>query len=264
MSRPCCLTGIRSNDCFFLWVRPFMDFDERIIPDRTEKGILSVHLKRYDFARARCAGLEVLDIGCGAGYGSAYLAQKARQVKALDTDSEAIGYARAHYQLENLEFQVADAGRLPFGDMFFDRICSFEVIEHLDDPERCLAEAGRALKKNGIFFISTPWIRRPTQAPLNPHHKREWSHPDFKEFLEKYFSDVQIFWQVRKQTPAHRILQKLDFLGLRKRIPLPAVKALARTTGTSAFSELSLADMEISREFSDNPLSQIAVCTKPK
>jgi len=223
-----------------------------------------VHLKRYDFARARCAGLEVLDIGCGAGYGSAYLAEAALSVTALDKDPEIIDYARVHYRRGNLEFQVADAQRLPFGNQFFDRVCSFEVIEHLNDPERYLAEATRVLKKTGIFFISTPWVQKAEQTPLNPHHKREWSHPDFKEFLEKYFLDVQIGWQIRKQTSAHRILQKLDFLRLRTKVPLRLTKTLAHATGTTAFSELKLADMEIQLVFSEDPLSQIAVCTRPR
>ena len=70
---------------------------ERIVPDETEPGIVALHLKRYEFAQPYCAGREVLDAGCGVGYGTAFLAETARRVVGVDRSGDAIDYARTRY-----------------------------------------------------------------------------------------------------------------------------------------------------------------------
>ena len=59
--------------------RPVVAYPERIVPDETPAGVVALHLKRYDFARRYCDGADVLDAGCGVGYGAAYLAEVARE-----------------------------------------------------------------------------------------------------------------------------------------------------------------------------------------
>jgi len=83
-------------------------YPERIVPDQTAPGILALHLKRYEFARPHCVAAEVLDAGCGVGYGSAYLAEVASRVVGVDVSEEAIAYARERYRRPNLEFVLGD------------------------------------------------------------------------------------------------------------------------------------------------------------
>jgi protein-L-isoaspartate O-methyltransferase len=52
------------------------------------------HFHRYYVARQMARGVDVLDIACGEGYGSALLAQVARSVVGIDLDEEAIAHAR--------------------------------------------------------------------------------------------------------------------------------------------------------------------------
>src|SRR5918912_1032085 len=54
---------------------------ERIVPDATSPGIVALHLKRYEFAAQWCRDTEVLDAGCGVGYGSALLGEAARVLR---------------------------------------------------------------------------------------------------------------------------------------------------------------------------------------
>lgn len=56
--------------------------------------------------------------------------------------------------------QVADALHLPFKDKTFDTYCSFEVLEHISDPDRFFSEAARVLKKGGHCVISVPYYYR--------------------------------------------------------------------------------------------------------
>src|SRR5438552_18667808 len=83
-------------------------YPERIVPDETSPGIVALHLKRYEFAAPRCRGADVLDAGCGVGYGSAFLGEVAARVVGVDRDEPAIAYARARYGRTNVEFRVAD------------------------------------------------------------------------------------------------------------------------------------------------------------
>ena len=128
---------------------------ERIIPDETAPGIVAIHLKRYDFARRYVQGRRVLDVACGVGYGSRYLADIAASVVGVDLDPAATSYAKAHYaDLENVNFIQGDALKLPFDTHSFEVICSFETIEHVPDAPQFLKEVCRLLTPDGIFIVS--------------------------------------------------------------------------------------------------------------
>ena len=116
-----------------------MDFNERVVPNITANFQFKESLARYEFAeRSFKKNLKILDIGCGTGYGSAALGKK-REVIGIDNNKDAINYAKKYYS-KKVEFLVADALKLPFKKNEFDGACSFEVIEHLKNPNRFLKE----------------------------------------------------------------------------------------------------------------------------
>ena len=119
---------------------------ERIVPDATSSGIVAIHLKRYDFARDYVIGKRVLDLACGVGYGTRYLADVALFVIGVDVDTEATRYAIQRYGgADNVSILQTDAALLPFTANSFQAICSFETIEHLPDVKRYLREVTRSL-----------------------------------------------------------------------------------------------------------------------
>jgi SAM-dependent methyltransferase len=231
---------------------------ERIVPDETEPGIVALHLKRYEFARASCGGRDVLDAGCGVGYGTVFLAEAARRVVGVDLSEEAIAYARRRYAAPNVEFVVGDLLALPADEDSFDVVCAFETIEHLPDPERFVAEADRVLRRGGTLFVSTPRAERTNERPENPFHEREFSAADLEALLRTRFRAVELLGQRRVQTSRHRALQRLDVLGVRKRLPF--LRGVGRAvTGTPAMADLSSEDVEIASEL-DGATELIAVC----
>ena len=93
---------------------------ERVIPGQVNDDLWSEHVARYAFASRFADGKRVLDAGCGAGYGSAELAQSALQVTGLDIAHDAVEYARATYPLPNLLFLVSSCIATPFRPNSFE------------------------------------------------------------------------------------------------------------------------------------------------
>ena len=239
-----------------------MSHPERIDPDATEAGILALHLKRYDFALSFCDGAQVLDAACGAGYGAEHLAQRAKSVVGIDLSEETIAHARLRYPLPNLSFRVGDLALLPDEDASFDVVCSFETIEHVEDPERVLAEFARVLRDHGLLLVSTPNAPQTTTAPANPFHRIEWSAADFQALLERFFGEVELYGQRRVQSQSHRLLQRLDVLGLRRRVGI--LRRGSRLLGTAPMAELTLDDVLIERGTIAQASELVAVCRGPR
>ncbi len=97
----------------------------------------------------------VLDVGCGAGFLSNDMALRGREVTGIDIAADALAVARAHDGSGRVGYVEADALALPFDDGCFDAVCAMDLLEHVEDPERVIAEASRVLAPGGMFFFHT-------------------------------------------------------------------------------------------------------------
>jgi SAM-dependent methyltransferase len=170
---------------------------ERVIPGKVDEALWYEHMARYIFAADFVKDKTVLDAGCGSGYGTDFLAsQGAKYALGIDISPEAIAYAQAHYQRDNLEYRVMDVTEPDLNDGSFDVIVAFELIEHLQNQERFLAEMARVLKNDGLFIISTPnrEVYRLGLEP-NPFHTKEFNFEEFYQILSRYFYNVKVLAQ---------------------------------------------------------------------
>ncbi|MGC1122573.1 MAG: class I SAM-dependent methyltransferase [Candidatus Methanofastidiosia archaeon] len=177
-----------------------------IIPRRARHYIVQQHIMRYIFAAAFAKSKKVLDVACGASYGSCYLADYgAKCVVAVDISENALSYANTHYRRDNLYFLQGDAVHLPFHDSTFDVVASFETIEHITEYEIYLREMKRVLSPGGVFICSTPHIKY-TKHP--PYHVKEFYPDEFFELLENTFGTVQKYGQfITMMTRTHDVLE---------------------------------------------------------
>ncbi|WP_346292207.1 methyltransferase domain-containing protein [Sphaerothrix gracilis] len=115
----------------------------------------------------------ILDVGCGIGGSTLYLAEK--------FNAKAIGITLSPIQAErgtqraiaagleaagsapSASFQVADALNTPFEDNQFDFIWSMESGEHMPDKRQFLQECFQLLQPGGKFLLAT-WCHRPTDS----------------------------------------------------------------------------------------------------
>jgi SAM-dependent methyltransferase len=170
---------------------------ERLIPGEVDIDLLNEHMARYHFAVRLARGKRVLDAGCGAGYGSAELADVAESVTGIDIAPVAVEYARAHYAQPNLVFEEASCTRLPYADGAFDLVVAFEVIEHLENWRDFLQEVRRVLAPAGQVIVSTPNRLYYTESRggdgANPFHVHEFDFDEFNRELKQFFPYVSMF-----------------------------------------------------------------------
>ncbi len=178
---------------------------ERVIPGLVEDDLWNEHIARYLFASTLAAGKRVLDVGCGAGYGTHALARTASYAMGFDISPEAIGYARLHYG-QAAAFELGDATAFPADGRSFDLIAAFEVIEHLSEWAKLITEAARAVTESGLFMVSTPnktyyAETRREQGP-NEFHEHEFDYQEFLDALSEVFPHVRILAQNQTQAIA--------------------------------------------------------------
>jgi len=152
------------------------------------------HLLRYEWAETvlRERGAKhILDVACGAGYGSHRLAGFASEVLGVDANPGAIAYARKHYPHPAIRHEHARMEELPgrLGSSRFDAIVSFDTIEHAEGEQWLDVFAG-LLEPDGALLLSTPIAPVTTRTPENPHHTIEYSTEDLRSLLSTRFETV--------------------------------------------------------------------------
>ncbi len=99
-------------------------------------------------------GLRVLEVGCGRGGGSAYIARalEPKMMIGLDFSAHAVAFCCRTHQYPNLTFQQGDAEALPFHDAEFDAVVNVESSHCYGAMDVFLREARRVLKPGGGFL----------------------------------------------------------------------------------------------------------------
>jgi ubiquinone/menaquinone biosynthesis C-methylase UbiE len=145
----------------------------------------------------RAAPESVLDVGCGEGVLTERFAERldGGHVVGIDLDDPALRSEWERRARPNLEFRAYDGPELPFRSGEFDIACAIEVLEHVPDPERTLAEMVRVARRH--VLVSVP--REPLWRGLNmlrgaylrqfgntPGHVNHWSKRSFLDFVNKH------------------------------------------------------------------------------
>jgi 2-polyprenyl-3-methyl-5-hydroxy-6-metoxy-1,4-benzoquinol methylase len=175
-------------------VPPLALTGERTLPDvPAENYWYRRHLAVYEWIADRCRGLDVLDMACGEGYGSAVLARRAATVVGVDANPEAHEHARLRYARPGLRFErdLVDRFSQPC-----DAVVFLQTIEHVERPQHVLAHFKSLLRPGGAAYVSTPNVL--TLAPPgaeksdNPWHLREYRAAEFRALCEGVFERVEL------------------------------------------------------------------------
>ncbi|MGH3326251.1 MAG: class I SAM-dependent methyltransferase [Streptomycetales bacterium] len=162
------------------------------------------HEAAYRALTRYCLHADVLEAGCGEGYGGELLRTQAdARVVALDYDAQTIDHVKRTYPA--LVPVRGNVTALPFSGRTFDTVVSLQVIEHLWDPKALVREGARVLRPVGSLLISTP--NRNTfspgstepdteadteQGPANPFHHHEFTADELIDLLDPSFEVLRV------------------------------------------------------------------------
>ncbi len=203
-------------------VPPLALTGERTLPDVPEENYwYQRHLVVYEWIARRVAGLRVVDMACGEGYGSAVLAAAgARSVTGVDANPEAHEHARLRYVRDNLRFERDMVER--FADPC-DALVFLQTIEHVQDPAGLLARFRELLAAGGTAYVSTPNVL--TLAPPgaersgNPWHVYEYRPEEFAALCRASFPAVELYGLFHaRRLAAHAVALRLGWDAVHRRL----------------------------------------------
>lgn len=251
------------------------------------------HLFPYKFIADYVTDKDVLEIGCGAGYGSKLLSATAKRITTFDRDTDSLDYAKKNNYCNNIAYVLGDiSAGLPFKSKSFDIVVSFQVIEHLSNKilNIYLNEIIRVLKTGGQLYVTTPNRKvrlRFLQKPTNKFHIKEYSAKQLKRLLQQRFNLVEVtgirslpeiekieirrskqsFFKAYFSGPARIILLNLaKNLGVKKVIKwfenrsAKGKKSLITTSDESI--HYSIEDFRVDSHNTDKSLDLMAICKK--
>jgi SAM-dependent methyltransferase len=144
----------------------------------------------------------LLDVGCGEGVQTQRVARRLAPGRVVGVDLPGLEEEWRRRGEPNLSYRVAGAERLPFGDGEFDAVAALEVLEHVGDPARAVAEMAR-VARGGHVVASVP--REPLWRALNvargaylrdlgdtPGHVNHWSAGAFVRLLSRHGDVLQV------------------------------------------------------------------------
>ena len=213
-------------------VPPLALTGERTLPDVPEENYwFRRHLAVYEWIAARVAGLSVIDMACGEGYGSDVLARAAAGVVGVDANPEAHEHARLRYVRPNLRFERDLVDRF---SQAADAVVFLQTIEHVEQPGDVLEHFGSLVagaqsrgRDRAVVYVSTPNVLTlaPKGAPRsdNPWHVHEYRAEEFERLCSTRFATVELYglFHARKLR-AHELALRLGWDRVHARLRLTA------------------------------------------
>ncbi len=129
-------------------------------PHSEFKPLHEINPLRLDYIdrRARLAGKQVLDVGCGGGILSESMASRGANVTGIDMGKAPLTVARLHQHESNVKVDYQQSTVEAFAQTHagqFDVVTCMEMLEHVPDPASAINACARLLKPGGHAFLST-------------------------------------------------------------------------------------------------------------
>jgi SAM-dependent methyltransferase len=119
---------------------------------RRRKAAKIVAVLRHFLGRDDLSGLQVLDVGCSAGFIADELRLTGAQVTGLDIDEPGLEKARSRFG-EHVEFVLASGDTIPLPSKSMDIVVFNHIYEHVPNPAAIIAEIRRVLRDDGVVYL---------------------------------------------------------------------------------------------------------------
>jgi len=97
--------------------------------------------------------MSVLDVGCGTGRWTKYVAKRAKFIEAVDPSHAVFSAIKLLKDIPNIRVTQAEVSDLPFEGESFDFVFSLGVLHHIPDTQQAMIDAVKMLKRGGHFLV---------------------------------------------------------------------------------------------------------------
>ena len=168
-----------------------------LAPGDEKWGIWNLPERELRFLPDDLDGKDTIELGCGTGYVSAWLARRGARPVGIDNSERQLATARRLQREHGLDFPLihGNAEHVPFPDESFDLVISEYGASIWADPDRWVPEAARVLRGGGrliflvnglLLMLAMPDEERPASnellRPLRALRRLEWSEDDSVNF----------------------------------------------------------------------------------
>lgn len=140
----------------------------------------------------KVCGRSLLDLGCGVGGYSRYLMDAGYDVLALDVNAAYVERARRL----GVDARPYDGSTIPLADGAVDTVFMVEVLEHVPEPARILAEVSRVIRKNVVITVPNNTQRLngliAWSHMLDVDHKNFFTVDTLHDLLRTHFDSVDV------------------------------------------------------------------------
>ncbi len=139
----------------------------------------------------------VLDMGCSRGYITEFLSHFVGTIIGIDSDQEAIFFAKKNFKKSNLNFRNISAEKTVFPNESFDIVVCNQVYMYFKNPKKLFKEIHRVLKPGGICFLGA----------VNKYSRTAFTHAEYS---------YKSWWELRKDCLDFQITSYAGFVIKRK------------------------------------------------
>lgn len=133
--------------------------------------------------------LKILNVGVATGRTSEVLTNFGA-VTSVEFDHDTCTFLRNSLKMEVIEASITS---LPFDDGFFDVVCAFDVLEHIQFDRLAVSELNRVCKKNGLLYVTSPAFQFLWSAhDIVNYHFRRYTSASLKKLVQTKFKVVYI------------------------------------------------------------------------
>ncbi len=220
----------------------------RRVTETSDKVSFYLHEVKHRLLEQFVRDADVLDVGCGSGFGLKKLSHVYKSGVGIDYNQNAVDYANSQ-NVPNTKYLCMDVRDFHIENRKFDVIYSMDVIEHLDNVDGYLDSIRKHLRPGGRFICATPNIKFTKNT--NPEHVFEYTVDEFREKIEEFFTIEEYYGQEKNDKSALlRFLWSIDLLGIRKKVPASWARMTRRIFGIPLYHELSEKHYPLTKNYS--------------